>query len=128
VSFVTDARRELADLLTAGGEFTSAPTLDSIKALPAVLVGPSTPWLDGSTGSGPGRVVLYALELLVVVSNAEPIGALAELEACVDSVLMTLPTKWRFDRADQPAPIAARGGELHALSAALQVSLRYSIT
>lgn len=127
MSTLGDARAKLVEAIT-GAEFTEAPSLDAIKALPALVVGPSTAWLDGSTDSGPGRNVRYAIEARVIVNAQEPIGALVDLENLVELVLERLPGEWRFDRAEQPTRESARGGELTALASVLVVSTRYSIT
>jgi hypothetical protein len=112
----------------AGEDFTTAPTFDAIKALPALLVEPANQWLDGTSESGPGRVVRYDVECRVVVNNPEPIGGLADLEDHVELVLGRLPRSWRFTRAEAPVRVQASGGELVALSSLLILSMRYSIT
>ncbi len=125
-------REERAKLVAAlVGEpatFTSAPGLDAIKALPALLVEPAPAgWLDAATDSGPGRIVLYTLDVDVVVNAAEPIGAQDELDDQVELVVTRLPPSWRFNRAEGPQRVAARGGELTAISGRLSLSMRYSI-
>ena len=126
-SSLRENRAELVAAL-AGEDFTTAPTLDAIKALPALLVEPANQWLDGTTDSGPGRVVRYDVECRVVVNNPEPIGGLADLEDHVELVLGRIPRSWRFVRAEAPVRVQASGGELVALSSLLFLSMRYSIT
>jgi hypothetical protein len=127
VSELGDARAKLVEALT-GEEFTAAPSLDAIKALPALLVSPAPAWLDGTSDSGPGRVVRLQFAVEVVVNAQEPVGALDELEQHVELVLGRLPKHSRFDRGEQPIRGSARGGELTTLAATLLVSTRYSIT
>lgn len=126
-SSIRASRSALVEALV-GDEFTSAPSLDAIKALPALLVEPANQWLDGTTESGPGRVVRYDVECRVVVNNQEPIGGLADIEDHVELVLGRLPRSWRFVRAEAPVRVQASGGELVALSSLLILSMRYSIT
>ena len=129
-SSLTDQRLALADALAGDpADMTTAPNLDAIKALPAVVVEPSPAlWLDGSSDQGPGRVVRYGVTVHVVVNAQEPIGALIDSEDFVERVLERIPPAWRFDRAEGPVRRSARGGELSVLSAAVQLSMRYSIT
>ena len=77
---LTDERLALADALAGEpADMTTAPHINAIKALPAVVVEPSPAvWIDASTDSGPGRVVRYGVNVLVVVNAQEPIGALLE--------------------------------------------------
>jgi hypothetical protein len=127
MSYLGDERVKLIDAL-AGDEFTTAPNTDAVKALPAIVVEPSrASWLDGAVESGPGRVVRYSIEALVVVNAQEPIGALDDLEDHVELVLGRLPKAWRFDRAEAPVPERTRGGEINALRSTLTLSMRYSI-
>ena len=125
-SSLTIARTKLAESL-ALDDLTVAPSLDAIKALPAILVDPSYQWLDGSTDSGPGRVVHFEIEARVVVNAQEPIGALANLESYVELVLGRIPRHWRFARAEAPSRVQAIGGEITALASSLFMSTRYSI-
>jgi hypothetical protein len=128
VSYLGDERAKLVTAL-AGDEFTTAPNVDAIKALPAIVVEPSrASWLDGAVDSGPGRVVRFSIEALVVVNAQEPIGALVDLEDHVELVLERLPKAWRFDRAEAPVPERTRNGEIQALRSTLTLSMRYSIT
>jgi hypothetical protein len=128
MSYLTDRREQLVEAL-AGEDFTRAPNTDAIKALPALVVEPSrASWLDGSVDSGPGRVVRYSIEVLVVVNAQEPIGALTDLEDHVELVLGRLPKEWRFDRAEAPVPERTSGGEITATRSTLTLSTRYSIT
>lgn len=126
---LTERRAALADALAGDADFTSAPNLDAIKALPALVVEPAlSSWLDASNDSGPGRMIRLGVTVHVVVNAQEPIGALVDLEAAVERVTERLPRSWRFDRAEGPARRTAVGGEITALAAALSVSTRYSIT
>lgn len=127
---LTEQRKLLADALVGDPpDLTTAPNVDAIKALPAVVVEPaSASWIDASTDSGPGRMIRYGVTAHVVVNAQEPIGALDDLEEIVELVLERVPPHWRIDRAEGPQRIAASGGELTALSAALSFSMRYSIT
>jgi hypothetical protein len=110
-------------------DLTVAPSFDGVKALPAVIVEPDPAiWLDGSTDSGPGRIVRYAVTVRVIVNAQEPIGALVDLEEIVERVLGRVPPAWRIDRATGPQRIAARGGELTASTSAISLSTRYSIS
>ena len=118
-----DARAALTAAL-AGDDLTSAPGLDAIKALPALLVGPGYQWLDGSSNAGPGRFLRYQLEVDVVVNAADPVGARDDLDDVVDAVLARLPGGWRLDRGDPPRRVGARSGEVVALLAPLLVSTR----
>jgi hypothetical protein len=128
MSYLGDQRATLIEALT-GEDFTTAPNTDAIKALPAIVVEPSrASWLDGSVESGPGRVVRYSIEALVVVNAQEPIGALVDLEDHVELVLERLPKEWRFDRAEAPVSERTRNGEINALRSTLTLSMRYSIT
>ena len=105
---ITDRRLALAGALVGEADFTVAPNLDAIKALPALVVEPSpAQWLDASSDSGPGRMVRYGVTLLVVVNAQEPTGALADLEAGVERVLERLPRVWRFDRAEGRSAVGA---------------------
>ena len=126
---ITACRLDLEAALAGPADFTIAPDLEAIKALPALVVGPALAnWLDASSDSGPGRMVRYGVTVDVVVNLQEPIGALADLEAAVERVLERLPRGWRFDRAEGPRRDAARGGEITALIAALSLSMRYSLS
>lgn len=127
---LTDSRRALATALAGDpADLTVAPSPDAIKALPAVIVEPApASWLDGSTDSGPGRTVRLGVRVRVVVNAQEPIGALDDLEGVVERVCGRVPGPWRIDRAEGPQRVAARGGELTALSADLSLSTRYSIS
>ena len=125
---ITDERLGLVAIL-AGDDFTTAPNLDAIKALPTLIVEPAaSSWLDASSDSGPGRMIRYGVTVHVVVNAQEPIGALAGIEDHVERVLDRLPRGWRFDRAEGPTRVAASGGEVTALTAALSLSMRYSLT
>jgi hypothetical protein len=127
-SYLSEERAKLAAAL-AGADFTTAPNVDAIKALPALVVEASrASWLDGAVESGPGRVVRYSIEALVLVNAIEPIGALDDLEDHVELVLGRLPRHWRFDRAEAPVPERPPGGEITALRSTLTLSTRYSIT
>jgi hypothetical protein len=126
---ITTERLTLETALAGEADFTIAPDLDSIKALPALVVGPALAnWLDASSDSGPGRMVRYGVTVEVVVNAQEPIGALADLEAAVERALERIPRHWRFDRAEGPRRDEARGGEITALVAPLSLSMRYSLT
>jgi hypothetical protein len=129
MSSLSDERRALVEALAGDpADFTTAPNLDAVKALPALVVEPApASWIDGASESGPGRMVRATLSVHVVVNGQEPIGALGDLEECVERVLTRIPRSWRFDRAEGPQRVAASGGELTALSAALSLSMRYSI-
>ena len=129
MSTLTDERQALATALAGWpADLTTAPSLDGIKALPAVIVEPApASWIDASSDSGPGRMIRYGVVVHVVVNAQEPIGALADLEQHVEDVLERVPMTWRIDRAEGPVRIAARGGEVTALSATLALSMRYSI-
>jgi hypothetical protein len=128
MSYLGDERAKLIEAL-AGEDFTRAPNTDAIKALPALVVEPSrASWLDGAVESGPGRVVRYSIEALVIVNAQEPIGALDDLEDHVELVLGRLPKSWRFDRAEAPVPERTTGGEITAIRSTLTLSMRYSIT
>ena len=130
VTFLGDARAELAAALAGEpADLTSAPSLDAIKALPAIIAAPApASWLDGASDSGPGRMARLTLVVSVVVNAQEPIGALDDLELCVERVLDRIPREWRFDRGEGPQRVTASGGELVALAAALSLSTRFSIT
>ena len=126
---ITEYRHALEVALIGPADFTIAPNLDAIKALPALVVEPSiAQWLDGSSDQGPGRVIRYGVTCSVVVNAQEPIGALDDLEAAVERVLERIPRHWRFDRAEGPRRAAARGGEITALVAPVSLSMRYSIS
>jgi hypothetical protein len=128
MTYLSEEREKLVAEL-AGADFTTAPSVDAIKALPALVVEPSrASWIDGAVESGPGRVARYSLEALVVVNAQEPIGALADLEDHVELVLDRLPKAWRFDRAEAPVPERTIGGEIQAIRSTLTLSMRYSIT
>jgi hypothetical protein len=128
VSSISDERHDLAIKL-AGADMTTAPSLDAIKALPAVIVEPpAAEWIDGSSDSGPGRVVRYFLVALLVVNYQEPVGAQDELDDCLERVLERVPAHWRIDRVPGPQRVAAQGGEITALAASLMLSMRYSVT
>jgi hypothetical protein len=129
VSSLTDARLALAETLAGEpADLTTGPSLDALKALPAVIVEPApASWIDASSDSGPGRMVRYGVVAHVVVNAQEPIGALADLEDCVERVLERVPPGWRIDRAEGPQRVNASGGELTALRATLMFSTRYSI-
>ena len=127
--YLTDRRLALGEALVGEPpDLTIAPSIDAIKALPALIVEPSNGWLDGSTESGPGRVLRYQVEARIVVNAQEPIGALGDLESVVELVLARIPAAWRFDRGDGPIRVQASGGEITAITARLYLSTRYSIT
>ena len=130
VSTISAERLGLADALAGEpADLTTAPNLDAIKALPAVIVEPApASWIDGSTDAGPGRVVRYGVVAHVVVNAQEPIGALVDLEDFVERVLERVPPAWRIDRAEGPQRVSARGGEITALRATVMLSTRYGIT
>ena len=129
ITTITENRLDLARALAGDADFTIAPDLEAIKALPALVVGPALAnWLDASSESGPGRMVRYGITVEVVVNAQEPIGALADLEAAVERALERIPRHWRFDRAEGPRRDEARGGEITALVASLSLSMRYSLT
>jgi hypothetical protein len=130
VSTLSEERVKLATALAGDpADLTTAPNLDAIKALPAVIVEPSpASWIDASSDSGPGRVVRYGVVAHVVVNAQEPIGALVDLEDHVERVLERVPPTWRIDRAEGPQRVNASGGELTALRSTLMFSMRYSIT
>lgn len=130
MSTISDERLALAAALAGEpADLTTGPNLDAVKALPAVIVEPApASWIDGSSDSGPGRVVRFGVVALVVVEAPEPIGALVDLENVVERVLERVPGSWRIDRAEGPQRVMASGGELVALAAALSLSMRYSIT
>jgi hypothetical protein len=129
VSTLTTERTALATALAGDpADLTTAPSLDAIKALPAVIVEPApASWIDGSSDSGPGRIVRYGVVAHVVVEAQEPIGALVDLEDVTERVLERVPRAWRIDRAEGPQRVAASGGELTALRGTLMLSMRYSI-
>ena len=130
MSTLTEERTALATALVGWpADLTTAPNVDAVKALPAVIVEPAAAsWIDASSDSGPGRMIRYGVTVHVVVNAQEPIGALADLEDFVERVLERVPPAWRIDRAEGPVRVSASGGELTALSAALSLSMRYSIT
>jgi hypothetical protein len=126
--YLTDRRLALGEALAGEPpDLTLAPSIDGIKALPALIIEPANAWLDGATDSGPGRVVRYQIEARVIVNAQEPIGALGDLESVVELVLERIPLAWRFDRGDAPVRVQASGGELTAIAARLYLSTRYSI-
>lgn len=129
MSTITEERLGLAAALVGEpADLTSAPNVDAIKALPAIVVEPAAAsWIDASSDSGPGRMIRYGVTAHVIVNAQEPIGALADLEDFVERVLERVPPSWRIDRAEGPVRVAASGGEITALSAALSFSMRYSI-
>ena len=55
-------------------------------------------------------------------------GPWREMRDCVERVCGRVPGPWRIDRAEGAQRVAARGGELVALSADLSLSTRYSIS
>ena len=106
-----------------------APSLDAVKALPALVVEPAdASWLDASTDSGPGRMICYGVTVHVVTAAPEPVAAMAATEDAVERVLERIPSTWRFNRANGPQRIEAPGGELTAYPPSLAFSMRYSIT
>lgn len=130
MSELGDYRLALATTLAGEpADLTTAPSLDAIKALPAVIVEPAAAgWLDGQSDSGPGRIARLTVTALVVVNAQEPIGALADLESTIERVLGRLPPSWRFDRAEGPQRVQASGGEITAILAPLSFSMRYAVT
>ena len=129
VSTLTDERRLLVEaLIGEPADITAAPTIEAIKALPAIVVEPApASWIDASTDSGPGRMIRYGIRIRLVVNAQEPIGALDDLEELAELVLERVPPAWRIDRAEGPQRVAASGGEITALEAGLDLSMRYSI-
>jgi hypothetical protein len=126
VSYLTIVRQKLGDAL-AGDTLTLAPTLDTIGALPAVVVRPAVAWLTlDATGGGPASVGELRVAAVVVVTGTEPATAWDRLEAALEDVFDRVPAEWRIADLAGPQPLA--WGQVAAwfaeLTLATSVSLR----
>ena len=105
MSYLTDQREALAVAL-AGDSLTVAPTLDTMGALPALVVRPAVAWLTfDASGGGPASVGVLEMTAVVVTTGADPAAAWAAMEQELDGVLERLPPHWRPLSVAGPAPL-----------------------
>ena len=116
VSTLARSGELIAALVGEPATFTAAPGSTRSRRFPPVIVdSPPAGWLEGSTDSGPGRVVLLTIDVVVVVNAAEPIGAAGRSGGRGRARARAHPALVAV-RSGRGAPtVAARGGELTAL-------------
>jgi hypothetical protein len=126
VDYLTDQRDQLGAVLV-GSTMTLADSRESVKAFPALVLGPAAPWLDGRIiPTGPGRPFVVSLTGTLFVAAADADVGQRAMERAVQEVLERLPATWRFDGGERPYP--ARAGELAALACELLFSLTSSVS